>query len=293
MNHPKFILLFLFSVLTNLFGQEPNEGKSNFEFLPSGLHFQSLKANYQEAKIGVLYFPSNKNLKIDLGNSIDLFSFHFPQDDVRVTMGIDFFAYALSTSFAGNRLQIDALDGLFGGNTVISKKMGEDRIVAHLRVLHNSAHLVDGHFNQVTNSWIGNKKPIPYTKDFGELVFAYEHNSYSVLLKSYGGFSYASLIRPSTLKRWNFLLGFETAFPSLIGKVFDKPANLFIAYNLLLNGENTYNGNSDLMAGIKFGSWKEKGITLYAEYYLGQRRFDEYYKERVKEFGIGFYVDFF
>jgi hypothetical protein len=46
------------------------------------------------------------------------------------------------------------------------------------------------------------------------------------------------------------------------------------------------------MAGIKFGEWRGKGIMFYAEYYAGQRRFNEYFRERVIEFGLGFYVDF-
>jgi hypothetical protein len=264
-----------------------------FKFLPSGLHFQSLKANSQEAKIGVLYFPSNANLKIDLGNSIDIVSFYFPNDQLHLTFGIDFFAYALSTSFSGNRLQIDALDGLFGGNSVLSKKYGKDRLVIRFRILHNSAHLVDGHFNQNTDHWINDQGPIPFTKDFGELLSAYEVNYDFILFRYYGGLSYATLIRPATLKRWNFLSGIETVLLSLIGKVFNNPANIFASYNFLLNGENRYSGNSDFMLGIKFGGWHEKGIIFYTEYYSGQRRFNEYFREKIKEFGLGFYVDFF
>ena len=286
------LAVFFISLLYNplIFSQDSTN--HTFEFLPSGLHFQSIKANFQEAKVGVFYFPSDANLKLDLGNSIDLLSFKYPNNQLHLTFGIDFFAYALSTSFAGNRLQIDALDGLFGGNATLSKRYNRDRLIFRFRILHNSAHLVDGHYNQNANEWINNQKPIPFTKDFGELLTAYEMNFNFILLRYYGGLSYATLVRPASLKRWNFLGGAELVFPSLIGKVFNNPANLFASYHLLLNGENKYRGNSDFMFGIKFGDWYKKGIMFYAEYYSGQRRFDEYFREKVEEFGLGFYVDF-
>jgi hypothetical protein len=293
----KFKMCFVFlSILINIFNcqiySQADSSDYEFDFLPSGLHFQSIKANCQEAKIGVLYFPLNANLKLDLGNSIDLLSFRFPSENIRLTMGIDFSAYALSTSFAGSRLQIDALDGLFGGNVVFSRQFNDDRFLIRFRILHNSAHLVDGHFDQRTDEWIDGKKPIPFTKDFGEFIFMYEYSPEFVFLKSYGGLSYATLVRPASLKRWNYITGLEMAFPSVIGNILNKPAILFASFNYILNGENKYMGNSDLMGGIKFGRWKGKGILFYAEYYAGQRRFNEYFRERVKEYGIGFYVDF-
>ena len=286
------ILLFIFfNYRSPIFAQDSTGYK--FEFLPPGLHFQSIKANYQEPKIGVLYFPSNANLKLDVGNSIDLLAFRLPADQLYFTFGIDFFAYALSTSFSGNRLQIDALDGLFGGNATISKEYSNNRLVIRFRILHNSAHLVDGHYNQNTDTWINNQKPIPYTKDFGELLGAYEMNSDFILLRYYSGLSYATLVRPSTLKRWNFLAGIESILPYIVGRVFNNRANIFASYHFLINGENKYSGNSDFMFGIKFGSWYKKGITFYAEFYSGQKRFNEYFRERIQEFGTGFYIDFF
>jgi hypothetical protein len=264
----------------------------NFTFLPEGRHFQALKANYQEAKLGVMYYPSTANLKVDVGNSVDLLEFKIISEKIKVTVGIDFFAYALSTSFAGNRLQIDALDGLFGGNAVFSKSFTEDKFFIRFRVLHNSAHLVDGHFNVATNKWIDDDTPMPFTRDFGELLFAYELNNENIYSRIYAGPSYSTLVRPYFLRRWNLITGGEFVLPDLIGKTFKQRTNLFFAYNFHLNGGRKYTGNSNLMAGLKFGDWSGKGIVLYAEYYSGQKRFNEYFYEREEELGIGFNVDF-
>ena len=127
----------------------------------------------------------------------------------------------------------------------------------------------------------------------GELLGAYEMNSDFILLRYYSGLSYATLVRPSTLKRWNFLAGIESILPYIVGRVFNNRANIFASYHFLINGENKYSGNSDFMFGIKFGSWYKKGITFYAEFYSGQKRFNEYFRERIQEFGTGFYIDFF
>lgn len=286
----KYLLLIFYIVLFPVIVQSQEE--SSFSFLPSGLHFQTLKANYQEPKLGVLYHPSTANLKVDVGNSIDLLELSIPANKIRITLGIDFFAYALSTSFAGNRLQIDALDGLFGGNAVFSKSFIKDKLFIRFRILHNSAHFVDGHYNVATGKWIDDDIPMPFTRDFGELLFAYELNSKNIYSRIYAGPSYSTLVRPYFLRRWNILVGGEFVMPELVGKTFDHLTNLFFAYNFHLNGGRKYKGNSNLMAGFKFGEWSGKGILLYAEYYSGQKRFNEYFDEREEELGIGFNIDF-
>lgn len=252
-----------------------------------------LKANHQEARIGVLYITENRNLKVDIGNTIDLFVYVIPSSEITLTAGIDFMAYALSTSFAGKRLQIDAVDGFFGGNISFRKESDDGNILARFRIIHNSAHLVDGHWDSNNSKWIDDYEPIPFTKDFGEIVFAHELNLNFIFFKYYGGLSYASLVRPSSLKRWNYLTGAELSFKNLFGKFFDKDEYLFTAFHMGINGEEVYSGSYQVMSGVKFGKWNGKGLILYAAYYNGFDVFNSYYQRRVKRFGIGFSVDFF
>ena len=72
-----FILIFL--IASSIQAQET---KIQFEFLPQDLNFEPLKANMQEAKIGVLYFTDDKNLKVDMGNNTDLARINFLQDKI-------------------------------------------------------------------------------------------------------------------------------------------------------------------------------------------------------------------
>ena len=78
-----FILILLFNVSNQAQGK-----KIQFEFLPPGLNFAPLKANMQEAKMGVLYFPDNSNLKVDIGNNADLVKIKFPKNIISIASGI-------------------------------------------------------------------------------------------------------------------------------------------------------------------------------------------------------------
>lgn len=285
-----FLSLILLSGI--LFSQTDSSSAVKFEFAPSGLHFAPLRANYQEARIGVLYYPSDANLKVDIGNAIDLLKVEFPRFQGKLTFGIEFWAYAYSTSFKGNRLQIDAVDGFFGGNASFSKSYEESRFISRFRIIHNSAHFVDGHYDVSVGQWIGSRGPIPFTRDFGELLLGYEwiKNNYS--LRVLGGPAYATLVRPLEIKKYSVSSGFEYAFYNPFGKIFGKDASLFAAYYINLFGSPVYHGNNNIVGGIKFGQWYQKGILLYLNYYSGNNMFSEYYKDNIRRFGIGFSVDF-
>ena len=281
------ILLLLGGIVIH--SQEKN---FQFSFAPAGLHFMPLKANMQEARIGVLYFPDNANLKVDIGNNIDLLGFTWKNEKVKLTFGIEFMAYALSTSFQGRRLQIDALDGFFGGNVSLSKMMNDNCVQMRFRVIHNSAHLVDGSYDSSKKEWKNNAEPIPFTRDFGEITIANEHHAKNYLLRYYGGVAYSTLVRPNEIKKFSLAAGFELSSNKILGKIFDKATNLFCAYQLNVHGIPNYAGDNHLMAGIKFGDWNNKGVVIYFSYFAGNNYFSEYYFQKIKKIGIGFLIDF-
>ena len=263
----------------------------NFELFPGGLNFPPLKANNQEGKVGLLFYTKNNNIKIDIGNNIDILSFRLSTNK-RLTAGIEFMAYALSTSYSGKRLQINAIDGLFGGNLSFSVNKESYRILMRLRVIHNSAHLVDGAWDESNSKWIDNYEPVPFAKDFAEYTFAYECDPDFFILKSYGGLSYNFLIRPADIKRMNIHAGFELALTKLLGTFLGEKENVFLAHHFILGGADKFGSNNNSMLGIKFGDWYGKGLLLYLSYYTGFDLFDVYYKRKVERFGLGFSIDF-
>lgn len=285
------IIIAIFFILSNIIvSAQSLIGKMESEFLPSGLHMQPLKAHVKEPRMGILYNPENGQLKLDIGNSIDLLKFR--SGNSAVTFGAEFNAYAHSVNYRGNRLQIDALDGFFGGNVVFSNSAETSVFYTRMRIIHNSAHFVDGHFDKETNSWKEDQAPIAFTRDFGELMFLYELKFDKSAVKIYSGPVYATLVRPVEIKKWSFDAGWEYSITNLIGTIFGKDENLFAAHHFELFGAPVYHGNNNIVLGMKLGVWTGKGVTLYLNYYSGQNLFNEYYKMRVKKFGIGFNIDF-
>src|SRR5690348_13803850 len=65
--------------------QSSGETAAQFVFLPGGLHFAPLKAHLQEPRLGVLKFLDAAEMKVDVGNSIDLFGVNF--NHARLTAG--------------------------------------------------------------------------------------------------------------------------------------------------------------------------------------------------------------
>jgi hypothetical protein len=265
-----------------------------FEFLPDGLNFLPLRANSQEAKLGVLYYPENANLKVDIGNTMDLLSFQFPESKSKLNFGIEFMAYASVIGYEQLRLQIDAVDGFFGGNATFSKPINENLLSVRFRFIHNSAHLVDGNYwvHPYPRGWSKPGGPIPFTRDFAELIAANSINSENYNLRYYGGGAFSLRIRPDILKRFSATAGFEINSDKIIGNLFDKPVNVFLAHNISYAGLPDYSFTNQSQLGVKFGNWESKGILFYFSFYSGNNMFSEYFDERINKVGFGFAVDF-
>ncbi|HTK82193.1 MAG TPA: hypothetical protein VL633_07880 [Bacteroidota bacterium] len=286
------LILLTFAATCAAPSQSTGDSTAQFVFLPGGLHFAPLKAHMQEPRIGVFKFLDASEMKVDVGNSIDLFGLNFSH--ARLTAGIDFFAYAFVTGAQGLRLQIDAIDGFFGGNLTYSGELsgeGHDKLYARLRVLHQSAHVVDGHYLPATNSWIDNRSPIPFTRDFGEMVLAHAIIAECWSVRYYGGLSYATLVRPSDIERFAYLGGTEIS--RKIGALWEQPANLYASYNLSLDGVPVYAASHDIQLGVKFGEFYKKGPSVFLMYHTGRHLFGEYYNEPLTTIGAGFTVEFF
>ncbi len=280
-----FLLFFLLSQI--IFSQE-----ITYELFPEGQNFMPLKASHQEARLGILYYPENGYLKVDIGNSSDIFAISFRDND-KLTLAIDFMAYALSTNYAGKRLQIAVLDGFFGGHGAYRLSFDKRNLLIRFRIIHNSAHFVDGLWDTSNDDWIGEDRPIPFTQDFGELTVADELIFNFGFLKYYGSATYATLVRPAELEKWSCNFGLEINSDKIIGTVLQKPVNLFFATHNVFAGKPNYKLSTNNLLGIKFGEWYGKGLVFYLSYYYGNHKFSEYYFKRVSQFGIGFNMDFF
>jgi hypothetical protein len=262
--------------------------ETKFVFLPEQHQFRSLVANPQEAHLGLWKFFSAEQMKVEIGAEQDLFSFQTSTSSLNI--GINFFGYANVTGANGLHLQIDALDGFFGGNISLVNSQMQYR----LRILHHSAHLVDGNWWAHTyypRDWTKPGGPIPFTQDFGEFVIAKPLLLSKVEFRLYIGLSYSTFVRPGNLKRSSFLSGIEIHSKELMGKFLSKETNIFTAYHNTFVGTWKYVTSHQLKFGMKFGEWERAGINTYFAATSGRSFFGEYVLENLKTYGMGFSVD--
>ena len=280
-------LIVALSPFPRTFGQET----SVWTFMPGSVAIPPLMASYHEPRVGVRKEIRSTRLKLDIGSTLDVLEYSISSEK-KLRLGIDFFTYALTTSSQGLRLQVDAVDGYFGGHISYRAKVNDDVFGMRLRLLHLSAHFLDGHFDNTSGTWKDGRDPLPFTKDFGEMLGRYEWNTSSVSILCYSGFSYATLVRPVEIKRLATLHGIEVHSSSVTGPVFAKPCNLYAAANFTLTGIPTYVGTTNVEAGAKFGEWSGTGLRLYLSYYSGLSIFNQYYDVRESQWGAGFAFDF-
>lgn len=274
---------------SSLFAQ-PNIDEPSFRFLPGRTSFSPLTANYLEPRVGLRKEIASSRLKLDIGSTFDLLEYAFSNSRTEtIRLGIDFFTYALTTNAEGLRLQIDAVDGIFGGHIIYQGIKPQGSLSLRLRLLHLSAHFVDGHFNNAFGGWAGGRAPIPYTRDFGELVGAYSWNTEVVTVMLYSGISYATLVRPVEIKRIGSIHGLE--IHTALGSALGNPFNIFLADNLAMAGIPRYVGTNNLEFGVKFGEWNDRGVKLFFSYYSGLEIFSQYYNVRRNQWGVGFGFD--
>jgi hypothetical protein len=243
-------------------------------------------------RTGIAKQIGSSRLKLDIGGAFDLLEFRPGEDSLStLRLGAEFFTYALTTSTDGFRLQVDAVDGFFGGHATLRLPDAGGEFVFRFRILHLSSHAVDGHLSPATGEWRDGRAPVPYARDFGELTAVRMWRFPSGHLQVYAGGGYGTLIRPATLERWSFHAGGEIADGTLLNSFLDRPAILYAAFHWGLHGIPAWVGDIDVEAGIRIGAWNGGGVRVYGAYRSGSELFAQYYDLRIRAFSLGVSFD--
>jgi len=285
-----FSMMIRFVLLTSsLFGMSLC-GIAQTTFLVDRTLLPPLTANVQEPRTGLRKEIGSSRLKIDIGSTIDVVRFQLSPEQ-SLSLGIDFFVYALSTGNEGLRLQIDAADGFFGGHAGYrSTGDGLDHFL-RFRFLHLSAHFLDGHFDPIAGGWKGGRSPIAFTRDFAELVGGIDFSPGDAHLSVYAGFSYGVLVRPATIDKVEYLFGGELRWSEALGLLFGKPWNIYIADHAAVIGIPNNVTSNTIEAGVKLGSWDSRGLRVYSSFAVGLDVFHQYYDVYRQSWGFGFSYD--
>lgn len=270
----KSILLFLF--ITSVISSQSTA------LFPGSLNIQPFTANTLEPRLGFLFHLSKNELRLDIGNSIDIIHYRI-NDNEQISFGADLFTYTLLRGEKDFHFPVDAVDYLFGINTGYKKSDGKIEYGARIRISHISAHFVDGHYDGVNQRWRDGLNPRVYSREFIELMPFYKINSFRV----YAGFTYLFHVTPEFIGRTNYQLGFDYFAADLLPENFTP----FAAYDVKLVNIGTYSANHSFSAGIKFGKPKSRGISLYFHYYSGKSVHGEYFDFNKSYSAIGINLD--
>jgi hypothetical protein len=286
-----FVLLTLYcAALTH--AQPPDSGRSAFTFLPGRSIYLHAPASFEEPRIGLAKDVSSSHMNLDIGGGMDLLNIRVSDDSTsNLRVGADIFAYALSTSRQGLRLQIDAVDGYFGGHLVYRLQKAHTALLLRVRVLHLSSHLLDGHYDLNNNVWIDGRLPNPFSRDYGEVTAGHVWQWDSSGLVVYGGFSYATLVRPTTVKRLNTLYGVTMHTARWVRSCFGRPMNFYISTHLLLWGMGTLSSTNVAEAGVKFGAWEGEGLRVFIKHHAGLEVYHQYSDVKNNAISLGFCLE--
>lgn len=255
--------------------------QGNIELFPGNLNIQPFTANTLEPKLGFLFHSSENEVRLDIGNSLDIVS--ITNCNSTFAFGADLFTYTRLRKEENFHFPVDAVDYLFGVNFSYKVELESIEAGARLRLSHISAHMVDGHYENTLNIWLNNQNPRVYSREFFELMPYVRFNN----LRLYAGLTYIFHIDPKYLKKDNYQLGFDYFVPTeLFG--FLRP---YFGYDLKLIHPGSYTANNSFVAGLKFGHKFGRGFSLYYQYYSGNSIHGEYFDKKVEYSAIGINLD--
>jgi len=292
----RIILILFITVVHLVFAQ--NEKTSNqdnqemntppsleLRLIPSGRLFRPLIANTFEARVGMMGYLDQKQFRLDIGNSIDLFglTINTAQEKHEFTAGADFFTYTLLQKEEGFHFPTDAVDYLFGVNLNYSQALGGNFLAARFRISHISAHFLDGHYDGTAGRW-KDRDPQAYSREFFDLVISYEIS----LMRYYIGASYLFHVDPSWLHRTAFQAGAELTS----GEYIHKNIMAYAAIDVKLINISGYAAVNTLQLGVRFGQMKGPALDLFVTYFSGNSTSGEYYDVKIHYWALGFLINF-
>lgn len=280
------ILFLMLGSTINTLSEEDTQAGTQIAFVPHGLLFRQLLANTYEPRVGLLSQLGKNQLRLDIGNSIDLLQYDVIKDSSRFSMGTDFFTYTLLRGERNFHFPVDASDFFFGVNFNYKSSTASGVLSSRLRISHISAHFVDGHYDNTKGEWKDSRYPIVYSREFIDVVFAYEPAPLDQALRGYIGATYLFHVDPITV---NPLIGY--AGLEWHSKVMNN-TNFYVGYQNTVIKISEVAFRQNVQLGIKFGEWSGRGLNLFASYFSGFSIHGEYYDAKENYFALGFLIDF-
>ena len=153
-----------------------NYAQKETEWFPAELNIQPFTANFIEPRAGAMFAFGENQLRLDIGTSRDIL--WLKSDDDNVSFGLDLFTYTRLRKESNFKFPVETIDYLFGINSGYKKHTGKNEWGVRFRFSHISAHLVDGSYDENTNSWRDGRAPFVFSKEFFELFPYYKFSGF-------------------------------------------------------------------------------------------------------------------
>lgn len=260
-----------------------NKGNSDTLFHHQSLHdgrlvFRPLTANPFEGRVGTMYQIDDNKLRLDIGNSIDLFRLAD-----KVWVGADFYTYTRLRSEGNFKFPVETSDYFFGVNvSTMPLQLGSfpHPIAFRLRLAHISSHLVDGLADKS-----GTLRPLPfvYSREFADFTAALSMRWW----RPYVGINYIWATQPRTPDRIIPSLGFD----------FEHP----IAKKIYIHGgidckavgvNGLYEGQISGQTGFLFYNDNSTATAINAYWFSGRSIHGMFFTQRDEYLAVGFQIMF-
>ena len=271
-----FLLLFLISLFSF-----PVKPQAETAWFPSGINIQPFTANFLEPKAGFSYLLGREEIRLDIGTSADIFL--HKSGNKFLSFGADLFTYTRLRGRSSFHFPVEAIDYLFGVNSGYKIIDNDKEYGFRFRFSHISAHLVDGAFDNSIKDWRNGRNPRTYSREFIEIFPFFRITT----LRFYTGFTYLVHVNPEFVGKGIYQLGFDYFADKLIAGI----ATPFLAYDFKLTRIDKYSGNNIIAAGVKFGNYNSKGISIIVSYYAGKSIHGEYFNLNENYTTLGINMD--
>ncbi len=242
-------------------------------FRLSASEFKPPVASVFEESVGAHYQFETEKLRLDIGNSFDLFALSVA--DNKMTIGADFFTYTRLRTAGNFKFPVETSDYYFGLNSAYFDTLGTMPMAYRLRVAHVSSHLVDG----LADSLTFKRLPFVYSREFADFMAMATLGDFRV----YAGVNFLYSTKPKDFSLFHPQLGFDFEHK------LSNSISIKGGYDFKLVGiADKYHGVSNYNAGIAFNTPYSTQIYIAFYGYNGKSMHGMYFNERDDYTGIGF-----
>lgn len=242
-------------------------------FMLSASEFKPPVASVFEESVGAHYQFETEKLRLDIGNSFDLFDLSVNEN--KMTIGADFFTYTRLRTSGNFKFPVETSDYYFGLNTAYFDTLASVPMAYRLRVAHISSHLVDG----LADSLTFKRLPFVYSREFADFMAMTTLGD----LRVYAGVNFLYSTKPKDFALFHPQLGFDFEHK------LSNSISIKGGYDFKLVGiADKYHGVSNYNAGIAFNTPYSTQIYIAFYGYNGKSMHGMYFNERDDYAGIGF-----